>query len=190
MKNKNFSPYLRKQLPDYQVELNQITTIRLPLDYFVDDDRETLAFRASANGQMGLPDWITWDEETKNLVCSPRQSATVILDIEAMDPAGKIAVGKVCITTSDQATQLIKGLKFRFYDHKIESMAALEDLYPAFEGISECLRPYHQKTKQDFGIAYEGFISIQQEGKYTFHILLPETSDIQLSLNDQKVVWQ
>lgn len=104
-----------------------------------------------------------------------------------MDPAGKIAVGKVCITTSDQATQLIKGLKFRFYDHKIESMAALEDLYPAFEGISECLRPYHQKTKQDFGIAYEGFISIQQEGKYTFHILLPETSDIQLSLNDQKV---
>lgn len=188
LKSQNFTPYLQKKLPDFKIDLNRTTKISLPTDYFIDDDFDSLEFEITQNNGNKLPNWITFNKENNSLSCTPMQSESIVLNIKAKEPYGNYTNEKICITTSDKSTQLVKGLNFNFYDDSIESIEEFKNFKPKFIGTSRSMRPYHQETNQNFGISYEGFIYIPQNGDYTFDFMMPKTSNLKLDINQIEIL--
>ena len=68
-------PVWNKSLPDMEVREDEVTTITIPEGAVFDPDSDPLVFSASLDPNVAhpLPDWLTFDPVTRELVASPQE---------------------------------------------------------------------------------------------------------------------
>jgi hypothetical protein len=88
LKNTNFVPYLKNQIPNQTDTLGQILTYTFPDSTFIDDDgNNTLTYSATLSSGSVLPSWINFNPVTRTFAFTPTAIGSTGIKVTATDTA-------------------------------------------------------------------------------------------------------
>jgi len=88
--NTNDAPIVANQIPDMQTNAGEIYSYQIPENIFYDIDLgDNLTLKANLEGGYLLPNWLSFNSETKTLSGKPINAQTIDIKITATDMAGE-----------------------------------------------------------------------------------------------------
>jgi hypothetical protein len=88
LRNSNFIPYLRTQIPDQGDTVGHLLNYQFPETTFIDDDgNNTLTYSAKLSSGLSLPSWLVFDSTTRTFSGTPVATGVVTIKVTATDTA-------------------------------------------------------------------------------------------------------
>ena len=88
--NPNTAPFVNEQIPDQIIDINETYSYTIPENTFKDNDFEdVLTFSATLEDDSELPEWLTFNPETKQFSGTPDESQNLNIKVKAVDIFGK-----------------------------------------------------------------------------------------------------
>jgi alpha-L-fucosidase len=101
-------------------------------------------------------------EETATVKCRIFRSG------QPISPQVEETFTKVEPRPSEKSIDLSPGLEYRYYEGQWEKMPNFESLAPADSGFVSQIDLSPQKRKEDYGLIFRGYLSVEKRGVYTF----------------------
>jgi len=88
LRNSNFIPYLKTQIPDQTDTVGQLLTYQFPDTTFIDDNgNNTLTYSAKLSNGLHLPTWLLFDSTTRTFSGTPVTTGVATIKVTATDTA-------------------------------------------------------------------------------------------------------
>lgn len=86
LKNANFVPYVKTEIPDQTGEVGIPFNFNLPANTFIDDDgNNTLTYRVELTNGNPLPEWVTYNEISQAFSVEPTVTETLNIRVSVTD---------------------------------------------------------------------------------------------------------